>query len=627
MAGRNARLLAAGSLVLLVMGIIGWTCLHRPVAPDGVDTLLLLLPDGVDATDPRVTIWLDAAAEEGLHVRVGRDSEFIRHPVGNRKFRGVILPDQVHRTASDALVYAVQRYVETGGRLLLVYDAGTLTPTGVYPIPKSRFSRMAGIDYALYDQLRDQTTGHTPVRGTPASLQALRVPPGKYMPIGTAAKSGQPVSGISGYGYGFLKYPAFALRGSYRGKALLSSPTGGLVAGYHPHGRGGVLFVNLPVGYLKGQTDGLLLHGMLHYFAVRTLQLPYLSPLPGGKAGMVLNVHCDSNAALAPIERLEALGIWKEGPFSIHITAGPDCGRPGDGMGLNVAGNPTIRGWIAHFMAQNHTIGSHGGWIHDYYGHNVKETNQPEFEKYLVLNKDTLAAVTGRPGLEYSAPLGNQPQWSTTWLERHGVLGYYFAGNTGMAPTRSYLNGRRINSRIWSFPFSSYGAAASFEEFTAQRTGDPEVIRWLTGLVDFCVEQRTSRLFYFHPPGAAARPKLLPALLRHARHHALTDRFRWYTMTEQAQYLNRREEVDWSVTQEADGAQRFVATHPVDLGQLTWVLPAASYQRPVIQSGTGTVRQDRKEWLVTVTAGKSFRFTAYPTLGAGSRVQDEVQRM
>src|SRR5581483_3118275 len=89
----------------------------------GPDTIALLLPDGMNADDPGVTVWLDAAAEEGLHVTAVHDSDFAAH---NSAYAGMILPDAVHRQADAALVAAVEKYVSAGGNLMLVYDAGTL---------------------------------------------------------------------------------------------------------------------------------------------------------------------------------------------------------------------------------------------------------------------------------------------------------------------------------------------------------------------------------------------------------------------------------------------------------------------------------------------------------------------
>ncbi len=72
------------------------------------------------------------------------------------------------------------------------------------------------------------------------------------------------------YMYGDLQYPSLVTSGDYDGRVLLHSDAG-VVAGEHKYQSGSVLFVNLPLGYLKGNTDGLPLHGFLEYFAEHTL--------------------------------------------------------------------------------------------------------------------------------------------------------------------------------------------------------------------------------------------------------------------------------------------------------------------------------------------------------------------
>jgi hypothetical protein len=81
-------------------------------------------------------------------------------------------------------------------------------------------------------------------------------------------------------------------------------------------------------------------------------------------------------------------------------------------------------------------------------------------------------------------------------------------------------------------------------------------------------------------------------------------------MTGLAQFLNRREQVRWSVTRAENGTYQFAATHPEALTQQSWVLPAAAYQRPRIRVGEGAVRQEGDDWVVTSAGGRSFSFTA-----------------
>lgn len=119
--------LTFGAGVLLLALILGaWS--SRGHSGADADRLLLLLPDNANFSDYKVTVWLDAASEEGLHVVPMRDSDFVRPFFGHPRCAGIILPDSVHQEASDFFIASLRRFVTSGGKLLLVYDAGTLSP-------------------------------------------------------------------------------------------------------------------------------------------------------------------------------------------------------------------------------------------------------------------------------------------------------------------------------------------------------------------------------------------------------------------------------------------------------------------------------------------------------------------
>ena len=415
------------TLVFFLLGAAGprtvWA--KGEEARAAVDEIAVLVPDKVAFADPMVRLWLDAGSEEGVHVVAMHDSDFLTFSVSGLRVKGVILPDTIHRSASDVLVATVWRYVQQGGILLLVGDAGVLNQNNMYPGSCSRLSKLAGIDYGFYDELRDQAVVWGEVWGNERVFKELHIPPGVGVdrpehsgdsspPTDSKEEQG-PYLTFARYGEGDLTYPAFVTRGAYDGRVLLHSPSG-VAAGLRKAGDGKVLYVNLPLGYLKGRTDGLLLHLFLNYLARDLLQLPFLTAVPDGIGGMVMNWHLDSNAALAPLDLMRKAGIFDQGPYSIHLTAGPDAREFGDRLGLNVDGDPAIQEWVRYFSQRGHAIGSHGGWIHDYFGLNVHEDNQKEFEKFLVLNKEALEKVVGRPIREYSAAVGNQPQWVTRWL-------------------------------------------------------------------------------------------------------------------------------------------------------------------------------------------------------------------
>ena len=382
--------------------------------------LLLLVPEGQQMSNPMLTAWFDAASEIGIRIQTVTDKQFKKMGMAAQNYAGLILPDQLHAVADDALLKSIRDYTQAGGQTLLVYDFGTLTLDGnsrpTYPIPKSRLSDLAGVDYALHHTLREKSTAVGSIAATRSTLRELQVPPGKSSPYiapgsqasGTATVADSTAGGsqnsnapgnflslnnaqlpreavasspaeapqasdalesYSGYLLGNLVYSSFVTQGSFAGTTLATSAEAGLVAGLHKVGRGQVLFVNLPLTYLKvARTDGLLMHGFLRYFAHNVLQMAHLSAVPNAVAGLTLNWHLDSFAAQQPTFNLEKMGVFEEGPFSIHMTTGPDAVTIGDGKGWNLNSNPQARQILQRFAHEGHAVGSHGGWNHDYYG-------------------------------------------------------------------------------------------------------------------------------------------------------------------------------------------------------------------------------------------------------------------
>ena len=582
------------------------------------DRILLLVPDGVKLSDPGVTVWLDAGSEEGLHVVAMHDSGFLSPVLGRPRCAAVILPDSIHRQASDGLVDALYHYVDEGGRLMLVYDAGTYSLHERYAGLTSRLSRLAGVNYAFYDALGDKTIRWGEVSGSEDLMRQLGIPPGKYLAVEKPAENPTPVKldvkaqeqsfALTRYKFGGLEYPSFVTQGQYAGTTLLHSGDA-VVAGYRTQGRGQVMFVNIPLGYLKGHTDGLLLHGFLRLFARRLVELPRLASVPNGVGGLILNWHIDSNAAIAPLKEMSSWDIMQQGPYSIHITAGPDMVTFGDRRGLDLANNADVQNWIHTWGKQGHALGSHGGWMHNYFGENVAENNEAEFQKYLQMNIQEVQKQSGTPVTEYSAPDGNHPKWVTRWLEEHGVNAYYFTGNTGMGPTQGYRDGERSGENAWAFPILHFGKAAGFEEMSLLNYDPARVEQWLLDVTDFTAEERVARLVYFHPPGILAYKPVVQDWLAHTAELSARGSFRWYTMSGLAAFLNDRKKIAWQTTESGD-AVRIQAEHASSLAQQTWILAKRAFEEPKVTSGTAEVRDGGNDWLVIAGQTKQIAFEA-----------------
>ncbi|KWZ37453.1 hypothetical protein WS72_20965 [Burkholderia savannae] len=710
----------SGKFLRVVFALFALALAFGPgVARAVTNQLLLLVPDTLTLPDPRVSAWLDSAQEEGLQIKLITDSQFMQAGATLSQYPGLILPDQVHTVADDTLVTAIQNYALNGGKVMLVYDFGVLNSAGFYPVPKSRFSSMVGVDYVLYSQLLGNTIGLGNVTGMSSWLRTIQVPPGKSMAWTTTSSStttsallsaatgttsaattgtatsgtlmylsaspsnpgglqgynhsawfgytlpkdgkgtftstapkltgfvtGKPVKsgtysasslttststtltgtastllttagtltdtleGISGYVYGFLTYPSFVTQGTYTGTTILTSPSFGLVSGYNTYGNGGVLFVNLPLAYLDGQTDGMLIHGFLHYFGTGLLSLPSLSNLPRARAGLVFNWHFCAEDQIQPAQTLKNLGVWANGPFSIVFTAGPDEATFGDGDGINLDYNSTALNLVRYFLSRGHHVGSHGGWIHDYWGAYASETDQSTFQQYLVMNHQAVMTATGMPDVEYAAPEGNTPTWSVNWLEANGFNGYYFTGHTGSEPTRAYRNGALLNPGLWAYPVMPFGKYATFEEFQQYGVSTTDITNWYTNLINFVVANRTSRLIYAHPYGASFYPTVLTSIFTQANALKLLGQFRWYTMSDITNFDRSRLNVAWSAT-DMGASWAFHASHPTSLANMTWLLPKAKYGMPVVTQGSASVDySDPTNWLVIAGAGTSLTFTS-----------------
>lgn len=603
---RRLRLLMRPRWILLALLMLAaiFVCgrlLYAAIGePRPEQRLILLVADGMDPSTAQVRLWTDAANETGLPLRVMHASEFLRPQLWPTKAAGIVLPDGLLRRASRSLTERLDHYVRSGGNLMVVYDAATLLQNGGDASDhRALLSDLVGVDYALYHELGTALTVREPLHGDPALLRELHVPPGKYMPVGEAGPAT-----ITAYHYGEIAYPAFVTRGRYQGRVLLAGKNGNLAAGLHRAGRGQVLFVNLPLGYLKQRTDGMLLHGFLAWYGEHVVGLPRLLSVPRGVGGLVLNWHIDSNSSLAPLQLLREQGhLFRHGPYSVHFTAGPDTYRPGDNTGLDLARNPVTQSWVKLFAARGDAIGSHGGWSHNAFAQGVNEHNGATYGPWIARNDIAVARLTGKPVTEYSSPEGHHPQWITDWLGQHGIRGYYFTGDTGMAPTRSYRDGHRSDTVTWAFPLVPYGRIASFEEATGEGIDGARMGRWLTGLVDFVAVDRSVRLFYFHPPGVMGYLGAIDDMLNAA--DARGKAFRWYTISGLSRFLDRRDLTTWTMSADGDG-WLLQAHNPEGLDDLTWDIPASRYTEIAPVAGNVRIARIKGGWLLWAEHGQRF---------------------
>ena len=607
----------AALLVLLLGGLIGWHQWRDIRASQAPGHLVLLIPDNVAADAPVVRLWLDAASEVGVPLRALTISRWVR---GNGYDRprpdiGVIVPDTYHRSMGDAAITMLRQHVSQGGKLMLVGDAGLLDTSGTYPSGPSRLSQLAGIDYGDYRRLGDGMTTYGDLQGSSTDMEALGIPPGRYLSsLHTLQEGGDlfgqqvgaPPMRVSGYTPDLQRFAHLVTRGTCAGKTLLRTQDGSTAACLNPTGRGETLFVNLPLTYLKQRTDGVFLHGFLNYFAQRVVGLPTLSPSPNGVGTVVLNWHSDDRRAEAALRTLQAAGIFDHGHQSFHFTAGPDVNVEGDGLGMDLSHNAGMLAIIEELRAQGHAMGSHGGWIHNHFGFRANDNNGDEMEPLLALNHEAVTRANGGvPPREYSAPVGNHPLWTNAWTAAHGIIGYYTVSNVGMGPTRMWIGERRVDNS-WAFPVTTAGPMATAEDAYFQKVPADAYTQWLLELGRFVEQQHAIRLVYFHPPGAVTYLPSVKAFVEHFQGCVERQQCQWATMTEAADFLNRRLDTQWALLHVA-GRDALEASHPESLVGMTWYVPKSTYATLELVEGQADISQDEAFWRVRVSAGKRIK--------------------
>jgi hypothetical protein len=609
----NQKNFIIGLIILSIFAIIGIIASHSIEQAKPMDALLLLKPN-LPINSKYIEGWLNSAADEGLHLHVEFDKDFLySKKLSTINYKGIILADQIHSKVSVGLAQRLKAYVESGGYLMLVYDAGTQDLDGSFYPHGSLFSELLNLNYGLNENnvgSTFQTVGHTE-----DILEALGIPPGKYIPVthlqDRFTGSIDSFNAISGYGYGPLKYKHLITQKVENNvPLLLTTIDHQFIAGIVNHGKGKILFINLPLTELWIRTDSLFLHTFLRYFASDMLHLPTLSTVPNGVGGIILNLHVESSDDIKSLAILHEHGVFKQGPHSIDFTAGPDLTNFGDHKGTDIVHNPIAQKWMHYFVSLGHAVGSDGGWIHDYYGVYASEKNQNEFQKYISMNNEAIEKILGQKVLEYVPSVGNQPNWATRYLEQEHFLGYYTASNTGTGPTQNFRDGLFDASFLWSFPVLPYGKHACFRDFGTAKIPVENVTRWLLRSTEFMSSHHAARLMYFHPADIYNYPQYLSSLdmwLNKAK--SLTDQrsFQWFSMVNLSRFLSTRRDVIWK-TQKRDHLQIIKAEHPISLEKQAWLINKKSCQKPTINIGSGEIREDERNWIVISGDEKKIEF-------------------
>ena len=460
----------------------------------------------------------------------------------------IIFPDGLLQNMPEETLNWVKEYLGNAGSVAVIYDAGTKELKGNFR-KQALLADITGVNYITYGTAGEKayTTGLLQFTSQQA-VDYLQIPPGKR----------DDALFLNGYLYGRLRYPV--ARNEYTGPASGNTVLASVITEngekypavvLNAYGRGNVLYVNLPLGYLKAYSDGLPLQALLRAFLFQTVKIPHMVNAEKGIGGLVINWHIDSSIEWAEIPiAIKNNVLDKDLRYSIHITAGDFRDAPGDGLGFDACGKGKS---YAQLFLPFGVIGSHGGWAHNWFADNIENNRMTKEDmiSYINKNKTCLESVTNYPVLEYSAPVGVHPQPVTTAiLEKLGFNSYYYTGDSGSSPNRTFHKGVMVSSQVIAFPILSYDKSASLYEMKENGLTEKEVQKWLFDIVDYVVNNHTTRLFYSHLHDIDNYPHAVHNFLQYAKAKQTEGKLRIEPMSVFAGFFQRFIKTQFSFRQE-----------------------------------------------------------------------------
>ncbi len=438
----------------------------------------------------------------------------------SKNMPAVIFPDAADEELPSSMEFWVENYLKNGGNVAVIFNAGIKTKEGLY-LKKGLFLKIIGLNYELYGKMRGKSYVVSLLRfKNMDSINFFNILEGNtmdnflsgymygplYFPVAYTA-AGPRLKAKNIYAYGIerndkktLKFPSYRqINDTYITKNNIKKFPAIVLKKY---GRGHILYIDMQLGYLKAYaSNGSLMRAFIRTFLFKIVKMPHLVYTPYGKGGLIVNWHIENYLVSKSIPYMIKNRILRKNlKYSFDISAGSFEDRPGDGRGVGACGKN--RPYIKMLLPYG-TIGTDGGWTHNYWYKRVLSGKFGEKQMYHLIKKNNncLQSISGYKITEYMPAQGVFPQpVSTEILSKLRMIANYYTGSIGSGPTRVFWNGKMVSRKVIAFPVSIDGNIASLYELRRYgHMSNAEVLNWQKGLVNHCIRNKDIRLWYSHP--------------------------------------------------------------------------------------------------------------------------------
>jgi hypothetical protein len=484
----------------------------------------------------------------------------------------IIFPDQINQYLPYDTLTFIKIYLENGGNIFISYNVGIKNIENKY-LKDSLFSDILGINYITYNKYKEKSF----------LLDYIKILDPNFInfPI---SKLSDDKKIISKYKYGKAKY--YLLNIEYKDNNIFKNKDYKILAiseiykvpfiVIKKYKKGNIYYVNTPLGYLKANSDDLMLRSNLITFLKKICNIIHISKLPYNKPVLILNYHIDANVDHKSIDYMLKNNLLdKDIRASFHITAGDFRDKEGDNLGFDALNKGKK---YVEILKNYGEIGSHGGWAHNYFSYyilyNPNDPNLDKFiKKYIKENNEALEKIVGYKIVEYSAPNGVYPQpMNTKILEELGMICYYYTGDMGSCPNLTFFNNQKVSNKVLAFPVFPYKSIVSLGEMKKNNIPNIEVRNFLKYIIDYIIDSENVILYYTHPYDIFYYLDEFKFFITYLKNKIKEDKIQTMTMKEYTEFYFKFTKTEYNYTI-LDNKVLFEIYNPQDLKGISIIIP------------------------------------------------------